>query len=68
MSGALVMAAVLAIGLFAALKFYIESRRRELAIRVCLGAGTGSIRGGFTQSALVRRFGDRSINARHLCS
>ena len=44
LGGALLMAVVSAIGLFASLTYFITSRRRELAIRVCLGATEGSIR------------------------
>jgi hypothetical protein len=46
-SAALLMGAVSTIGLYAALKFYIGSRRRELAIRACLGAGTARFVVGF---------------------
>jgi hypothetical protein len=40
----LVMALVSSIGLYAALTWFVTSRLRELAIRVCLGASSSSIR------------------------
>ena len=42
--GALIMALVSSIGLYATLAWFVASRRRELAIRVCLGASNNSIR------------------------
>ncbi len=43
MVGATGMVAVAGIGLYSALMFFVRSRRREIAIRVCLGATPGSI-------------------------
>ena len=42
--GALTMAVVSSIGLYASLTYFIRSRRRELAIRVCLGASGSACR------------------------
>lgn len=38
LAGALLMALIAYIGLYGALTFYVNTRRRELAVRVCLGA------------------------------
>ena len=42
--GALLMTAVSCVGLYASLAYLMRSRRRELAIRSCLGATSGDIR------------------------
>ena len=42
--GALTMAVVCSIGLYASLTYFVRSRRRELAIRVCLGASDSANR------------------------
>ena len=44
LAGALLMALIAYIGLYGALAFYVNSRRRELAVRVCLGAQPWQIR------------------------
>jgi putative ABC transport system permease protein len=45
LGGALAMALVAYIGLYAALAYYVASRRRELAVRICLGASPRAMRG-----------------------
>jgi predicted permease len=44
LAGAAIMAVVAYIGLFGALAYYVNTRRRELAVRVCLGALPWAIR------------------------
>jgi predicted permease len=44
LAGALLMALIAYIGLYGALAFYVNTRRRELAVRVCLGALPPQIR------------------------
>ncbi|HET9282366.1 MAG TPA: ABC transporter permease [Candidatus Angelobacter sp.] len=44
LAGAAIMAGVAYIGLFGALVYYVNIRRRELAVRVCLGASRWAIR------------------------
>lgn len=38
------MAAISFIGLYGSLSFYLRSKRREMAVRMCLGASVGTIR------------------------
>lgn len=42
--GALIMGCLAYVGLFSALVYYVETRKRELAIRICLGASQWDIR------------------------
>lgn len=44
LTGALIMALTSSIGLYGALAYYIRTRRRELAVRICLGASPSTIR------------------------
>jgi putative ABC transport system permease protein len=44
LAGALAMGLVAYIGLYGALAFYVNTRRRELAVRLCLGAAPWGIR------------------------
>lgn len=44
LAGAAIMAVVAYIGLFGTLAYYVNTRRRELAVRVCLGASRWAIR------------------------
>ncbi|MGH3627537.1 MAG: FtsX-like permease family protein, partial [Sciscionella sp.] len=44
LAGAAIMACVAYIGLFGTLAYYVNTRRRELAVRVCLGASRSAIR------------------------
>lgn len=41
--GAIVMGCLAYIGLYGALVYYVQARRRELAIRICLGASQWAI-------------------------
>lgn len=52
-AGACVMTLVSAIGLHASLAYFVRTRRRELAIRACLGATSGSIRRVLYRRALT---------------
>lgn len=51
-AGAVAMAAVTGIGLYGALMFFVRSKRREIAVRICLGATPGSIRWMVVRRAL----------------
>jgi predicted permease len=44
LGGAMIMAIVAYIGLYGALAYYVNTRRRELAVRICLGASPWAIR------------------------
>ncbi len=44
LAGGMIMAFVAYIGLYAALTYYVNTRRRELAVRICLGASPWTIR------------------------
>jgi ABC-type antimicrobial peptide transport system permease subunit len=44
LAGAAVMGAVALIGLYGSLAFYLRSKRREMAVRICLGASPETIR------------------------
>lgn len=44
LAGAAVMAAVALIGLYGSLAFYLRAKRREMAVRICLGASPETIR------------------------
>ncbi|HEY2461284.1 MAG TPA: ABC transporter permease [Candidatus Acidoferrum sp.] len=44
LAAALVMAVVACIGLYGALAYYVGTRRREIAVRICLGASPWAIR------------------------
>ena len=52
LAGAAVMAAVALIGLYGSLAFYLRAKRREMAVRICLGASAETIR----NMILVRAF------------
>ena len=44
LAGALTMALMAYIGLYGALSYYVQTRRRELAVRICLGASVWDVR------------------------
>jgi predicted permease len=52
LAGSAVMTAVALIGLYGSLAFYLRAKRREMAVRICLGASPGTIR----RMVLVRAF------------
>jgi predicted permease len=52
LAGSAVMAAISLIGLYGSLAFYLRAKRREMAVRICLGASPGTIR----RMVLVRAF------------
>ena len=52
LAGSAVMAAVALIGLYGSLAFYLRAKRREMAVRICLGASGWTIR----RMVLLRAF------------
>jgi putative ABC transport system permease protein len=52
LAGSAVMSGVALVGLYGSLAFYLRAKRREMAVRICLGASPGTIR----RMVLVRAF------------
>jgi len=53
LAGAIAIALVAYVGLYAALAFYISTKRRELAVRICFGASSWTIRSIVIRHATV---------------